>query len=396
MSTRNFNDNPNIKTRKLQDEYTAPDDFQMPSCTIEDVDRALFSLFDNQLPFTYKSGEGTRRAPVIFATGERFAILRRKRPLRDKTGVLILPLVSIMRTGIEQTPTMGMGTNQSLPIVLRRKLSENDSDYQKILNKQGFVNSSDHAVKAARVVKISDAGPRTVSENPSDAEEFPDRLMTTSEDTIRGLSTSKGLEAPSLGNNIFEIITLAPPKYYTATYDITFWAQYTKQMNDMIMSMMSMYQSYSQRSFKVETPKGYWFVAYINESLSPGNNFDDFSDNERLVRYSFSVNIPAYIIGDVVPGGQSMLKRTLSAPIIKFGIETVSTDMDTPAASNIPSGDPNDYILEDIRTVDEPLPGQSIGGKKSIAAVDQRGPEKDESQAEDEVGGEKSRDESEK
>ena len=78
-----------------------PGDIEIPPCTVEDVDRSVFNLFDKQLPFQAKTNsEGIKRIPVIFATGERFAVLRRKEPLRDKTGAIILPLISIMRSGI--------------------------------------------------------------------------------------------------------------------------------------------------------------------------------------------------------------------------------------------------------------------------------------------------------
>ena len=71
-----------------------PEDFSLPACTIEDVDRALFTLFDTEIPFMYTHKGANKKIPVIFATGERFAVLRRKRPLRDRNGALILPLIS--------------------------------------------------------------------------------------------------------------------------------------------------------------------------------------------------------------------------------------------------------------------------------------------------------------
>ena len=60
----------------------AVDEF-LPSCTIEDVDRALFNLFNVDVPLFYEFENNINRIPVIFATGERFAVLRRKKPLRD-------------------------------------------------------------------------------------------------------------------------------------------------------------------------------------------------------------------------------------------------------------------------------------------------------------------------
>ena len=177
---------------------------------------------------------------------------------------------------------------------------------------------------------------------------------------------------PELGNNIYEIIEIPPPKYYTATYNVTFWAQYTTQMNNMLNALMSLYQSFSQRTFQIETNKGYWFVAYVGDNLTPGNNFDDFTDSERLVRYSFDITVPAYLIGSTYPGAQKTLRRFVSAPSISFDALVVNKEFDTQAPSGIASSDAKDYILEDIRTVNESLPGQSIAGS-SAAHSDSRG-----------------------
>ena len=46
-----------------------PEDFSIPECTIEDVDRALFNLFDEDLMFTVEQSNEQKKVPVIFATG---------------------------------------------------------------------------------------------------------------------------------------------------------------------------------------------------------------------------------------------------------------------------------------------------------------------------------------
>lgn len=336
-----------------------PDDFDIPPCSIEDVDRALFNLFDKDLPFTYKHKDGTKRAPVIFASGERFAVLRRKEPLRDKSGALILPLVSIMRTGITQSPTMGGSTNQTNSHIIKKRLSENDPAYQRLLNKQGFQNSDDLPSKNSfNNFEVSPnqtaLGGRNASRRP-----IPSRRDTNDLN-------------PSLGRNIYEIIEMPPPKYFTATYEITLWAQYTLQMNDMLTGLMSLYQSYSQRTFQLETDKGYWFVGYAADDLTPGNNFDEFTDNERLVRYTLTMTVPGYIINPSFPGSQKSIRRYVSAPEIQFDAVVASQDFEVNTTEGIPSGDATDYILEDIRTLDDPLPGQSISSTK-FAYSDSRG-----------------------
>ena len=72
MSTRNYkNKNDSYSSSTGKEGANIPDDFDIPSCTIEDVDRSLFDLFDSQLPFTYDHKGSTKKAPVIFASGER-------------------------------------------------------------------------------------------------------------------------------------------------------------------------------------------------------------------------------------------------------------------------------------------------------------------------------------
>lgn len=339
-----------MSVRKI--EGTPPTDLEIPACTLEDVDRALFTLFDKEIPFTHKHKEGAKKIPVVFATGERFAILRRKEPLKDKTGALILPLISIMRTGITQNPSMGMGTNQIAPSIIKRKLSPDDAEYQRLVNRHNFKNSDD---------LVSDLAKQTTAGGS-----LPGRVATRRHDTKEDVNTKKGdILSPVVGNNIFEIIEIPAPRYYVATYEVTFWAQYTAQMNEMLMTLMSMYQSGSQQAFRIETDKGYWFVAYAGEQLSSGHNFDNFTDNERLVKYSLDITVPAYIVGSAFSGAENTLRKYVSAPQISFNTEFYDANLSIEPPANVRSGDASSYILEDIEAIDSPEPGQSIGHKDS-------------------------------
>ena len=57
-----------------------PENFNLPSIGIEDIDRAVFNLFDSKLNFQIKQKEKSKKVPVVFAAGERFALTRRKNP----------------------------------------------------------------------------------------------------------------------------------------------------------------------------------------------------------------------------------------------------------------------------------------------------------------------------
>jgi len=369
MSTRTYkNESEGHSASTGLETNHIPTDLEIPNCTIEDVDRALFTLFNSEMPFTYQHKTGLRRSPVIFASGERFAVLRRKEPLRDRAGALILPLVSIMRSGVTQSSTMGAATNQGAVMTVKKKLSERDPMYQQLVNKMNIQNSDDLASDLALENNDPARTARAVVTGSA-----PGRVATRRDAFNMSLKVSAGkILDPNLGNNIFEIITMPPPKYYTAEYEITFWTQYTQQMNDMLMCLMSLYQNYSQRTFKLETPKGYWFVGYVGDELSPGNNFDDYTDSERIVRYTFKVTVPAYIVGSPYKGAQSTLRKFYSAPQISFDAEIINDNLVNPPPAGIASGDPTDYILEDERTAYNPLPGQAVAGVSAQAAADSR------------------------
>ena len=72
-------------------------------------------------------GGKSSKVPVVFAAGERFALTRRKSPIRDKNNALILPIVSIMRTGMDISPAQNnKGTAISFyyaePYYIKRRL----------------------------------------------------------------------------------------------------------------------------------------------------------------------------------------------------------------------------------------------------------------------------------
>jgi hypothetical protein len=81
--------------KKGYEGFNVPDDFKIPPCGIEDVDRAVFELFDKRLAFEVKVNEQTTKVPVVFAAGERFALTKRLKPIRDKNNALVLPLIAL-------------------------------------------------------------------------------------------------------------------------------------------------------------------------------------------------------------------------------------------------------------------------------------------------------------
>jgi hypothetical protein len=144
MTTR-YNSGDNLGVPSGYQGKDIPDDFRIPSCTIEDVDYALFSLFDKELNLSVKDSTTGKhkKLPVVFSSGERWALIKNNKLLRDRSGAIILPIITIQRSSLSQTndDITGRGINQNTgEFVVYKRLSKDDSTYQNLLNKQDIPN----------------------------------------------------------------------------------------------------------------------------------------------------------------------------------------------------------------------------------------------------------------
>ena len=299
---------------------THPEEYTIPSCGLEDLDFAIFNLFNKQIPLYYDHHGEQKKIPVIFATGERFAILRRNKPLTDKKGALILPLISITRSGLENVPQKGMANNQMFPEVLARRISKDNTEWRQLNNFEGFEHISH---------------------------------------TLKKNATDFNLK-PQLENNIYETIEIPPVKYFGATYEISIWSSFTQQMNDIITTIMSAYTINPGQQFKVESKKGYWFPAFIDSSFSQDTSYQDFTDAERYIKYNMTMMATGYILAPDILGGKVSLKSLVSAPTLSF--ETLLDDLNVkPTVGGIPVNDPDARILDDLRHEGDTNIAQRVG-----------------------------------
>jgi len=315
-------------------------DFTIPPVGIEDIDIAIHRLFDKTIGFnTYmvsanKGPQNIKKPYVIFATGERFALAKRLKPPRDKNKVLILPAISIRRTSIEQTPddiyTRGMNARTGV-ITIKRQLSPEDRDYQNLVNKQGLKN----------LQNILSGLPTSSRPTGDDA--------NTLEVTQGGL-----LENRISANNIYEIITIPQPQFFTAKYEVVFWTNYTQHMTYLMQTYMTSFLP-QFRGHKLETDKGYWFLAYTEDSFSNGENIDQFEGEERLIKYTFNIAVKGYLLVAQAPTNAVPVRRWISCPNIVFDV-AIAGDIQPkdhlerpPQKDTVHSG----FTLTDINTAPE-------------------------------------------
>jgi hypothetical protein len=305
----------------------SPQGLTVPSVGIEDVDRALFELFNSQIPFA-TAGENSdmKKVPVIFYAGEKWALNKRLRPVRDRNNSLVLPLITAVRTSIVQGAAediSGRGINQQTgEIVVQRRLASSDRDYQNLVNRMLLQHQPNLAVSPSQ----ADAGQLTTLREQGDLSADPTVLQG-------------GVLLPNRRRNVYETIVVPSPQFFTAQYDVTFWTQYTTHMNQLLEQLISSALPQGN-AWRIETPAGYWFVATVDaNTYTAETNTDDYSQVERIIRYKFTVKVPGYILATAVPGAPVPIKRYLSAPNVEFNLGAGGS------------------FVEGISTIDDPFLG---------------------------------------
>jgi len=352
--------------KKGYEGFNVPDDFSIPPCGIEDVDRALFNLFDKKLAFEVKVNEQTTKVPVVFAAGERFALTKRLKPIRDKNNALILPLIAIKRTSIGHKNESEVGGTaisfrQPADYVIKKRLSTSDRSYQDVVNKLSIKNQDNVSSRA----------------HITDNNTYPGKFTIPGTISTRrnGPATAYGagrLETPfdksNLGQNIFEIITIPYPQFIGLTYNVVFWTQYMSQMNQLLESMMMKFDGQGHE-FQIESTSGYKFTAFVQGPFGNNDNFDDYTNDERIIKYSFDIKVPAYILAPRHPGLPTPFRTFQSAPEVVFGIYDARTQIAEEPVQPGANAKLNRFILTDATHLDENGQPHLLRGEDRVKAV---------------------------
>jgi len=326
-----------------------PDDFNIPSCGIVDMDRAMFNLFDKDISIQVSVAGTMKKVPVVFASGERFAVSQRNKPIRDKNNALILPIIAIHRKSIDHDAEVGgygsgISFREKGDLIIKRRLSKKDAAYQNIINQQKIKNQDN----------VSNTGNFTLSDIAPGNEAEPG--TSTSRRNKNNLSKTQGnatLESDLNGDHIYEIITVPYPKFVKVSYSITVWTQYVSHVNKIIETLFANFPGVGH-NYQVTTDSGYKFVAFMKSPLSFDDNFTDYTTDERLVKLTFDMDLPGYFVAPQdVPGKGSPFRSFETAPNVVFEMKEITADLIEKRGPDIRTGEINKFTLNNIDELDK-------------------------------------------
>ena len=252
---------------------------------IEQVDRAVRDWLDRTVDAHVETPtERLRKVPVVFASGERFATGRTRKAIRDDNGVLILPIISLRRTSVTPDPAMQALGTETPSIQFARRIDPKTNDLRN-LNLL-----------------------RTVSQRVPD---------------------------PA----VFDVYTLPFPDRSIMNYELRVQAQFIGQMNSILEKLFhslnnqksflapldnDSYTPESGEAFELRKPiDSHYVVGFLDSEYSDSGNFEEFTDQERVVQWKAPVRVPATLQLD--PDGDwpaVQVRRT--AYRFAFGDETTT------------------------------------------------------------------------
>ena len=225
--------------------------YSIKNVTLQTVDSAVRDYFDKKISISVDTEKGRNKVPVIFAAGERWKMIRDNKGLRDENGTLILPVIAIRRTNIDRTPGMRALGQETPFITISKRIHDKTGNIQNLVN------------------------------------------------------TRKLNGFPQLRKSpVFEYLTIPFPDFAVVFYEIVIWTQYQTQMNEILQKIFYNYEHMDSFVMPVEYDgkkrKGnsYYFVGFRDGTVLPQSNVEEFTNQERIIKYSYTIKVPAYFILD--------------------------------------------------------------------------------------------------
>lgn len=233
----------------------------MLASTIETIDYAIVSWLKTDLQLKANTNEGWDTVPVLWQTPERSFQIKNDKALRDLSGALKLPLISIERTGITKDPTRKGGFQAQV--------------YSK--NKNGRTG---RMVIAKRIVEDKTRNYAVVGN-------------TRRDNYTSGVNQQY---YPRINKKIVvQTLSIPIPVYVNVEYKILIKSEYQQQMNDLLAPFMT---RTGQINAFVLRRNGHLYEAFIDQGFTHTNNVANLGEDMRMFSSEISIRILGYLIGE--------------------------------------------------------------------------------------------------
>ena len=238
------------------------DGYTIEPSTLENIDVGFYEFIDEQLNLHVTSNGGFKKVPVIWSAAERSFQIKNDVTLRDSSGKLRLPAISVNRTSVTKDPSFkgSYQAHNALPSSGPR----------------GYKNRPYHVGRKIKSVKSSEFMENEVN-------------FETQGQNNNGYTTTKKI--------VYEEVYTPIPVYVSIVYSINIRTEYQQQMNSLIVPFIS---GTGQINSFVFEKNGYRYEAFIQQDFSQDNNTSNLGEDERYFSTKIDIKVLGYVHGEGV------------------------------------------------------------------------------------------------
>ena len=231
----------------------------MLESNIENIDYSITSWLKTDLNLFATTNEGRKKVDVLWQTPERAFQVKNDRDLRDDSGALKLPLISIQRTGITKDPA--------------RKGAYQAHTYSDKRN-----GRTGRLTLARRIVK----------------DKTRNFAVASGTRTNTGAALQKHF--PRINKKIvIQTLSIPIPVYVNVDYKITIKTEYQQQMNELLAPFIT--RTGQINSF-VMRRNGHLYEAFIEQNFNANDNVATLNEDIRMFSTDINIKVLGYLIGE--------------------------------------------------------------------------------------------------
>jgi len=269
--------------------------------TIETIDFAVFEWLNEKMNIYSTTNEGWRKVPVIWTSAERAHQIKNDQDIRDSSGMLKYPIITLERTTINKDPQKkgsvpanirDINDEKGGTITIARRIQQDKtSNFQNAdLNKLLGANQN-----------IKRGNSRTL-QNKAGLYELRDQ---------RSLSNKKV---------VYETVTIPIPVHVTVMYNIFIKTEYVQQMNEIITPFFT--KNGNTRSI-ILNKDNHRFEAFMNGDFTQENNYSSLNEERKVYGSKISLEVLGKLIGSDVNQDRPKIVIRENAVEFKFPRESV-------------------------------------------------------------------------
>jgi hypothetical protein len=252
----------------------------IPPSTLENIDTAVYLWLSRDLNLFCDTNKGSRKVPVVWSGAER--VFLSKENIRDNSGAVIFPIISIERTGIKKPEeTVGMVACNVPPV----------GDFK------GGTISIGRRIKQDKTANFANAD-----------------MMKSSVGQIN-FKTKKVNE-----KIVYENLTIPLPVYLEVTYNIVVETEYQQHLNTLMAPFINLT---GRNNRKMVENNGHKYEIFIESDYKPTSNSSKLGEDERRFKSEISLKVIGYTMGEEMNRDQPFVTIRENAVEVRLPNENV-------------------------------------------------------------------------